>query len=44
MPFTKREVKEATFQMESNKAPGPDGFPVDFYQTFSDEGRSYGVV
>src|SRR6266542_3306529 len=22
------------FQMEHNKAPGPDGFPVEFYQVF----------
>jgi hypothetical protein len=32
--FTKTEVKEAIFQMEHNKAPGPDGFPVEFYQVF----------
>jgi hypothetical protein len=24
----------AIFQMEHNKAPGPGGFPVEFYQTF----------
>ena len=33
-PFTEKEVKEAVFQMEHNKAPGPDGFPVEFYQRF----------
>lgn len=32
--FTEKEVKEAIFQMEHNKAPGPDGFPIEFYQTF----------
>jgi hypothetical protein len=32
--FTKSEVREAVFQMEHNKAPGPDGFPVEFYQVF----------
>jgi hypothetical protein len=29
--FTEDEVKEAIFQMEHNKALGPDGFPVEFY-------------
>ena len=32
--FTKTEVKDVVFQMEHNKAPGPDGFPVEFYQVF----------
>jgi hypothetical protein len=26
--FTEKEVKDAIFQMELNKAPGPDGFPA----------------
>ena len=26
----------AVFDMEHNKAPGPDGFPVEFYQFFWD--------
>jgi hypothetical protein len=29
--FTEQEVKAAVFQMEHNKAPGPDGFPIEFY-------------
>jgi hypothetical protein len=29
--FTEHEVKAAVFQMEHNKAPGPDGFPIEFY-------------
>jgi hypothetical protein len=33
-PFTSEEVFEAISQMELNKAPGPDGFPAEFYQTF----------
>jgi hypothetical protein len=33
-PFTEKEVKEAIFQIRQNKAPGPDGFPVVFYQVF----------
>ena len=32
--FTKSEVRDAVFQMEHNKATGPDGFPVEFYQVF----------
>jgi hypothetical protein len=27
-PFSKEEVRHAVFQMDNNKAPGPDGFPV----------------
>ena len=33
-PFSEEEVKQAIFQMEHNKAPGPDGFPAEFYQSF----------
>jgi hypothetical protein len=29
--FTKKEV---IFEMKHNKAPGSDGFPAEFYQTF----------
>ena len=29
--FTEKEVRDAIFQMKHNKAPGPDGFPVEFY-------------
>ena len=32
--FSIKEVSEAISQMELNKASGPDGFPVEFYQTF----------
>jgi hypothetical protein len=32
--FSEEEVKKAVFQMEHNKAPGPDGFPAEFYQVF----------
>ena len=35
-PFSEEEVKAAVFQMEHNKAPGPDGFPAEFYQNFWD--------
>jgi len=33
-PFTEKEIKEVIFQMEHNKAPGPDEFPAEFYQFF----------
>jgi hypothetical protein len=29
-------VEEAVMQMKKNKAPGPDGFPAEFYQVFWD--------
>jgi hypothetical protein len=32
--FAEKEVREAIFQMKHNKAPGPDGFPAEFYQVF----------
>jgi hypothetical protein len=32
--FTEKEVRDAIFQMKHNKAPGPDGFPTEFYQVF----------
>ena len=35
-PFTEKEIREAIFDMEHNKAPGPDGFPAEFYQHFWD--------
>ena len=31
-PFTAEEVKSAIFSMETNIAPGPDHFPIEFYQ------------
>jgi hypothetical protein len=37
--FTEYEVREAILQMEHNKAPGPDGFPVEFYQVFGGDQR-----
>ena len=32
--FSEQEVHEAIMQMEKNEAPGPDGFPTEFYQRF----------
>jgi hypothetical protein len=33
-PFSEGEVGVALFQMEKNKAVGPDRFPIEFFQTF----------
>ena len=35
-PFSSDEIKEMVFGMKKKKSPGPDGFPVDFYQEFQD--------
>jgi hypothetical protein len=32
--FSEKEVRDAIFQLKHNKAPGPDGFPAEFYQVF----------
>jgi hypothetical protein len=32
--YTEDEVQKAVFQMKHNKAPGPDGFPTEFFQSF----------
>jgi hypothetical protein len=33
-PFSEEEVKMVVFDMEHNKAPGPDGFPLNFTNSF----------
>lgn len=35
-PYSEEEVKKAVFQMDHNKAAGPNGFPAEFYQNFWD--------
>jgi mannosylglycoprotein endo-beta-mannosidase len=32
-PFTEEEIRGVIDQMEKNKAAGPDGFPIEFYQS-----------
>lgn len=33
-PFFEQEIRDVFFQMEHNKAPGPDGFPAEIYKVF----------
>jgi hypothetical protein len=39
-PYSEEEVKKAIFQMKHNKAPGPNGFPAEFYWYFLDTIKS----
>jgi hypothetical protein len=32
--FMEEEIRGAIFQMNHSTAPGPDGFPLEFYQVF----------
>ncbi len=34
VPFEREEIKRAVFQLGGDKAPGPDGFGLRFYQKF----------
>ena len=34
--ITLEEVEKVVFQMKKGKAPGPDGFPIEFFQEFWD--------
>ena len=36
-PLTIEELKIALRNMQNNKAPGPDGFPVEFFKAFQDQ-------
>ncbi|XP_053575276.1 stimulated by retinoic acid gene 6 protein-like [Bombina bombina] len=36
-PFTQLEVKQVIQRLKSLKAPGPDGFPAQFYKSYSQE-------
>ena len=43
--FTEIEVKEVVFQMEHNKAPGPDGFPAELSSILgNNKGGTYGTL
>ena len=34
--ITLEELEKIVFQMKKGKAPGPDGFPIEFFQEFWD--------
>jgi len=34
LPITEKELHSALKNMQNNKAPGPDGFPAEFYEHF----------
>lgn len=35
-PFTLKEIENALATLQSNKSPGEDGFPLEFYKEFRD--------
>ena len=40
-PFSEDELKTAEFDLGSDRAPGPDGFPMAFFQTFWEDVKDF---
>ena len=36
VPFSIEEIKKVVFSLKRNSAPGPNGFPAEFFQDFLD--------
>lgn len=37
LPLNRTEILKAMREMQNGKAPGPDGYPIEFYKKFSDK-------
>lgn len=35
LPLQQTEIIKAIMAMQSGKSPGPDGYPIEFFKTFS---------